>query len=576
MSIKTINTISPSKIFGWLVVVSLLIFAYYINIKAGERGFLQSNQSFVFDGGYRIISGQIPYKDFIIPFGPITFWIQGIFFKLLGVNYLSFIYSASFFNVLATICSFAILKLFFPRQDLLSYIAGLLTAIWFYPPFGTTYPENTAFFFSLAALTFIIGAIINNPDSARSSLLVLISGCLASLSFISKQNVGLLILPLYFLLITAAYLPDLRRVRNNYVVFSSGIILIFAVFYCWVALHSDLKTFLRYFFELPAKCGHERFSRIFSSPSRSFLAFYSGKRLNRMPPMYCVIFMRISFLISLAVFFREIFDFIKIKKASKKLILASILCIYLVLFQNIFISTSLTESARDFPFLGLIFAIAVGSLFQLTAKEPLAGKAVNHKTGLINRNIFNVILVTLLCLSSSYIAICGIRVALRQSAHVLCSGSGFPAYMKIDKLKNLRWGQPTRSEYYNLEVKEEDFVNLYEYLKAEKKNIFIFPDFTIFYALLNVPSPQPILWFHRGQTYPEAYDQNLDNWIVDDLIKNRVELVVLEEKYLFSQYLSLDDFPRLKTFIQKNFVKTHQIGIFNIFKKRYGDFQALK
>ena len=100
-------------------------------------------------------------------------------------------------------------------------------------------------------------------------------------------------------------------------------------------------------------------------------------------------------------------------------------------------------------------------------------------------------------------------------------------------------------------------------------HFFIFPDFTIFYGLLNVPSPQPVLCFAEGQTYCPAYNADLDRWIVDDLKKNMVEIVVLEERSRwFGTHNRLDDFPQLSSYITENFSKAEQIGIFNIYEKR--------
>jgi hypothetical protein len=72
---------------------------------------------------------------------------------------------------------------------------------------------------------------------------------------------------------------------------------------------------------------------------------------------------------------------------------------------------------------------------------------------------------------------------------------------------------------------------------------FIFPDFTIFYALLDVPPPQPVLWFHKGLTYHDSYDEDLDKWIVSDLNKNNVEIVIVEEKSFIDTSERLNDFP---------------------------------
>jgi len=130
-----------------LIILALLAFSLYLSFKAGERGFFAFDQSIVFDGGYRVACGQIPYKDFLLPWGPVVLWVQALFFKLLGVNYFAYLAHAAVVNACATFSSILILRFLFPTEKLISYFAGLLTAVWFYPPFATPWPEQMAFFF---------------------------------------------------------------------------------------------------------------------------------------------------------------------------------------------------------------------------------------------------------------------------------------------------------------------------------------------------------------------------------------------------------------------------------------------
>ena len=50
----------------------------------------------IFDGGWRILSGQVPYKDFLMAFGPLTFVMQAVAFKLFGVNWTSMVIAGGF------------------------------------------------------------------------------------------------------------------------------------------------------------------------------------------------------------------------------------------------------------------------------------------------------------------------------------------------------------------------------------------------------------------------------------------------------------------------------------------------
>src|SRR4051812_41759698 len=53
----------------------------------GHRGVFLLDQSMIFDGGWRLLQGQVLYKDFLVPFGPVTFVIQALSFKVFGVNW---------------------------------------------------------------------------------------------------------------------------------------------------------------------------------------------------------------------------------------------------------------------------------------------------------------------------------------------------------------------------------------------------------------------------------------------------------------------------------------------------------
>ena len=85
-----------------LMGAAVLIYSFVFCFEAGRPGFFALDQSIVFDGAYRILSGQVPYKDFLIPIGPGVFCLQAIFFKLFGVNFTAYLLGAAIPNLLAT------------------------------------------------------------------------------------------------------------------------------------------------------------------------------------------------------------------------------------------------------------------------------------------------------------------------------------------------------------------------------------------------------------------------------------------------------------------------------------------
>ena len=82
------------------VATSCLLFAIGlgVNLTFGRRGFLPLDQSIVFDGGWRLVSGQIPFHDFVAPSGLVPSAIQAAFVSVLGVSWFAYCLHASIVN----------------------------------------------------------------------------------------------------------------------------------------------------------------------------------------------------------------------------------------------------------------------------------------------------------------------------------------------------------------------------------------------------------------------------------------------------------------------------------------------
>ena len=94
----------PSVTAIWLIRLGLMAtlgFAFWLAFYSGTRGIFPLDQSIVFDGGYRVASGQVIYRDFVAPSGPLVYWLQGAVFKLFGVSYRVYILTAAGYNALA-------------------------------------------------------------------------------------------------------------------------------------------------------------------------------------------------------------------------------------------------------------------------------------------------------------------------------------------------------------------------------------------------------------------------------------------------------------------------------------------
>ncbi|MCH7664243.1 MAG: hypothetical protein IH859_10300 [Chloroflexi bacterium] len=275
------------KIVDSIFILLLILFSYQFTFLAGERGFFAFDQSIVFDGGYRIYIGQVPFKDFIIPFGPVVFWMQAIIFRLLGISYASYIFGAAIVNVLASLCCMVILRLLFRRQKYVAYLGSVITAIWFYPPFVTPWPDQTAFFYSLIALMIMLASLLTRqyPAWGHKGLLIL-TGLLTFIAFISKQNAGVLALSTIGILALIKSLPNMRIALVRLAMIFSGWTAGLLAFGIWLTWQSNAATFIKHFIEIPAGVGISRLTRdipqtlkilVFGAGSIEFKVIFGSK-----------------------------------------------------------------------------------------------------------------------------------------------------------------------------------------------------------------------------------------------------------------------------------------------------------
>jgi 4-amino-4-deoxy-L-arabinose transferase-like glycosyltransferase len=528
------------------VIAAILVSAFLLTYVTGQRGFYPFDQSIVFDGSYRILEGQVPYKDFVLPFGPAAFWLQAFFFKVLGVTYLAYIVGAASVNVLAVLLATAIVRLLFPSSRLTSYVAGILTAVWFYPPFGTPWVDQTAFFFSFLALCSLLAGVL--PEAYRSpsrKALLGLSGCFAFLAFISKQNVGSFMLPLYPLILIVTNTGDRKRFVRACLYFLAGLGGSAAVFLLWVRMGSDWDTFVRFFWHLPSDLGRERLSRFFRAWLGLLRPFFGGKG-----PVLPVLIAWGALGISLAALVRLLVGVRRGEPIPGEKLTPIVLCVYLVGFQHVFANTTLNQPENGLAFIGVMLAIALGLMLRIVGRGRLALKAV-LTVGVM------VILV--------FASMDGIKVSMSRTVHDIFRGAKFGDHLPVETLKCLRWAKPTRMGGY--EITEEEVVSLYRYLEQRGKRFFVFPDFTILYGLLGAPPPQPLLWFHEGVTYRRDDNSDLDRWIAEDLKRNEVEIFVLEQVAWFNTVDRLKNFPQMSSYLRSEFVRVGQIGTFTIHEK---------
>lgn len=167
-------------LFLWLLIINGMSFGYII----GFGGYFFRDFSVIFDGGLRIWYGQVPYRDFFIPTGPMVYYIQGLFAWIFGPNTLSMKMHSAFLSAI-------VLTLFFiyARKYINNYQAFGLTIFlhfFYYARLTNPWYDQTALFFYFVS-QFII---LYNIDKKIQWYKLSIVGFLTGLCVFSKQDVG--------------------------------------------------------------------------------------------------------------------------------------------------------------------------------------------------------------------------------------------------------------------------------------------------------------------------------------------------------------------------------------------------
>jgi hypothetical protein len=168
-----------------VVPIGLFCLGLVVNMHFAGMAYMPLDQSIVFDGGWRLLSGQVPFRDFATPNAVVPSLMQVPFFGIFGITWFSYCLHASIVNGLFSVVAFALLRLCSATRAEAALFAAL-AAFLFYPPVGAPYMDQHAFFFGLLAmLAAVTGSVSVNRSTVRIAW-ALVPWSLA-LGYLSKQ-----------------------------------------------------------------------------------------------------------------------------------------------------------------------------------------------------------------------------------------------------------------------------------------------------------------------------------------------------------------------------------------------------
>jgi 4-amino-4-deoxy-L-arabinose transferase-like glycosyltransferase len=508
----------------------------------GHRGVFLYDQSGFFDAAWRLLQGQVLYRDFYAPYPPVAFWIQALFFRIAGVDFSSMVLSAAVLNSLTTGCVIWLVRRLLPepKHRPTALAAGLLTAVWFQAPFGTLWFEQTSFFFNIVALVLLVETEFSIANTAV--FLRVVAGCLLSLSILSKHNAGLAVLPVPLGVAVISCLPNWRKAVSGLVQVSAGILLVFAMFGIWLWAFSSPSGFWRNVVVMSGSIAGGRMQRA------SLL--WGTFTLERTWSRTHIALLAFSAVVGSGMAF-----------SNKKRALISWILIGYVVFQNLFSLYTLNEVFDTLSYLGIIDGLAFGLLIELLWMKSREGRLGRWAT--ITLTTAGALTLLVLPFADGWLH------SWWRTVQEFDSSTQFSEPLHVPGMTRVRWGNPTWMDKVNLT--RTDFENLNTWLTAANCDFFVFPDSTLLYGLHKRISPQPFLYFIKGHTFREEDIPAVDASIVESLKKNKITVIVLEKTTWSQNHKLLKELPKLQTWINDEFQKEREFGIYEIWRLRSGN-----
>jgi hypothetical protein len=532
-----------------------------------------------------------------MPFGPVTFALCALMFRVAGVNFSTLVLTAALVSFVATALALRVSWLLARRSGGLALLGGLMTAVWFQAPFGTPWMDQTGFLMNLIALWALVEARLRSAagkgpgDAALDRALPLgwlpsgwawyvLAGVASVAAVLSKQNAGGLF---GFVCLGMLWAPGDDGPRAGWratLSYALGAALASLAFAGWLAARSDLRTFRHYWLEVSAEIG---LSRVAYWKVLGTLVFQP--LLSSSIPLFGMATIAGLLTVLLMSGGRPA------SGVSTRVALNAWLCLALPQFHSLFQLTTNNDASNNNAFIGLIIVSLFALIAHWLARAPsvsfrdrdarvrvaLAHPALRRATAAMIGGF------------SLYSAGEGLMVAHGRFVQEFAPGATFDERLQVRGAERVRWGEPTRitpqfcsslgdmckissastalDHSYEL-LQREDFEQVARRLRERGGNFFVFPDATMLYGLTGRASPQPLLYFHPGQSYSLADQAMLDRTIVAALERNHVRSIVLERASFMGTHKLLAEFPQLDAWIARHFELSEAIGTYHLFDAR--------
>ena len=246
--------LKKNKILVYLF--SVFFISFLANQYYAYLGVFPIDTFLIFNSSHDLLNGILPFKDVWTIKGPFIDLVQVLFFKILGISWLSYSFHASLFNSIFALSTFWTLKKF--DLDLkYCFLYSILASLLMYPTYGIPFSDHHVSILSFLSIYSFILAIKTNEKFYWFLIPIFLF-----LAFCSKQ------VPASYFLILISFVSLIYFYFNfsyeKILYAAAGSVIILLVFIILIFVYKiPLNAIIEQYFLFPMSLGETRTDWVF-------------------------------------------------------------------------------------------------------------------------------------------------------------------------------------------------------------------------------------------------------------------------------------------------------------------------
>ena len=476
-----------------------------LSLWRGHVGYMPLDQSIVFDGAWRVSTGQVPFRDFSLPNGLPLIYLQAVFFRLMGVTWFAYCLHAAILNGLFGLLALALLRRFGAAWGSSVLYAAASTVV-FYPPFGVPYMEQHAFFFSLLALVLMVEASLRTPGWPRPVRVLfwfLVPSCMV-LAYLSKQIPSVFVLPLMLWLLVRIPAADRPAALGSTALGLAAVAAVVGRLVCVASI--DLSWLYEAMVALPSREGYERVRALVGPEGPAIVVRMLRRTRLVTPPLACLA----ALVVSARVVRRRPAGPPVVRSDVDRLVVGASLL--LTCFAFVVLTSNHPANGMPYGFIGSALLFATIARWADDLVDPRLMRGLK---------LLVLVVVVVDAIQFDHFVNRPRRVHDMLVSESVPASPGLPPALGF-----MRWAIPP---HYPMTA--DDFGQLARFFALNPGNFLLVGDASILYAVTHRPSVTPVLWLHPGLTLPwpsaPQYGRFVER-VAAGLRRYRVKYVVVE------------------------------------------------